>query len=66
MYLAAGDIMKAVTIYGEKAWLDDLIELTRSFDKSQIEALTKAASYFKKHGHTQYTIETYLKMGGIF
>lgn len=33
MYLASGDILKAVAIYGEKGWLDDLIELTRTFDK---------------------------------
>jgi intraflagellar transport protein 122 len=33
MYLAAGDILRAVSIFGEKGWVEELIELTRSLDK---------------------------------
>lgn len=33
LWLAAGDAVRAVTIYGDRGWLDDLIELVRSMDK---------------------------------
>src|SRR5262245_962902 len=33
LYLAAAKHTKAVTIYGEKGWIDQLIDLTRTFDK---------------------------------
>jgi intraflagellar transport protein 122 len=36
-----------------------------SFVRSQVEGLSKAAGYFRKHGHIQYTTETYMKIGDL-
>lgn len=33
-----------------------------TIDRNQREALTKSANYFRKHSHTQYTMETYHKL----
>lgn len=33
--------------------------------RSQVEGLAKAAAYFRKHGHLQYTIEVLIKMGDM-
>lgn len=33
MWIAAGNVTRAVSIYGDKGWLEDLIELARSLDK---------------------------------
>ncbi|PRP80717.1 hypothetical protein PROFUN_11590 [Planoprotostelium fungivorum] len=63
LWMAAGMEIKAVTIYGNKGWTDDLYHLVQSISSEKTPALEKAAEYFKSHGQTQYAIETYLRIG---
>jgi intraflagellar transport protein 122 len=76
MYLAAGEVIKAISIYGDKGKAEELIELTRTLEKyviplslllicsrTQLEGLKKAAGYFRKLNCLDYTIETFLKIG---
>eukprot|EP01116_Phalansterium_solitarium_P016577 TRINITY_DN3872_c0_g3_i3.p1 TRINITY_DN3872_c0_g3~~TRINITY_DN3872_c0_g3_i3.p1 ORF type:complete len:1186 (+),score=383.77 TRINITY_DN3872_c0_g3_i3:201-3758(+) len=63
LYIAAGDVLKAVNIFGEKKWLEQLADLIKTLDKSEMASLKKAAEIFRVHGQFQYTIECYLKMG---
>lgn len=39
MWLAANEPVRAVSIYGDRGWLDELIELCRSMDKYTIDPL---------------------------
>mmetsp|Transcript_3049 Transcript_3049/g.4655 ORF Transcript_3049/g.4655 Transcript_3049/m.4655 type:complete len:1198 (+) Transcript_3049:84-3677(+) len=62
MYLASGDYMRGIAILGERGWVDQLIEVTRNLAKSETQALSLCATYFRKAENHQYAKEAYLKM----
>ena len=65
MYSAAGQYDKAIQIIGERGWLDELIEVARTVDKSDTATLKQCAQYFRRHGNHQFAKEVFLKMGDV-
>eukprot|EP00735_Rhodelphis_limneticus_P013896 TRINITY_DN7858_c0_g1::TRINITY_DN7858_c0_g1_i1::g.23657::m.23657 TRINITY_DN7858_c0_g1::TRINITY_DN7858_c0_g1_i1::g.23657 ORF type:complete len:1206 (-),score=375.70,sp/A8WGF4/IF122_XENTR/55.15/0.0,WD40/PF00400.27/1e+02,WD40/PF00400.27/1.8e-10,WD40/PF00400.27/5.9e+02,WD40/PF00400.27/14,WD40/PF00400.27/0.33,WD40/PF00400.27/13,WD40/PF00400.27/0.039,WD40/PF00400.27/1.9e+02,Coatomer_WDAD/PF04053.9/43,Coatomer_WDAD/PF04053.9/56,Coatomer_WDAD/PF04053.9/70,Coatomer_WDAD/PF04053.9/0.32,Coatomer_WDAD/PF040 len=65
MYIAAGEYVKAIQILGDKASIEELIELVRTLNKMDTQALGLCAHYLRKAGNHQYARETYLKMNDM-
>ncbi|KAJ4458012.1 putative Intraflagellar transport protein [Paratrimastix pyriformis] len=63
IYLQAGMPMKAVTMQGDRGWVDELAQVMRSLPKSERQALALCGEYFLKHKANQYARETFLKIG---
>jgi intraflagellar transport protein 122 len=65
MYLACGETMKAIKLIGENGFLEKLIEVVRTLQKTDTQALEMAASFFRKAQSAQgfqLAKEVYLKM----
>jgi len=63
LYIQIGDFCKAVEIYGERGMVDDLKELTSTFDKKEVAGLSLAAQYFVKLGKNDQAVQMYTKLG---
>eukprot|EP01137_Pigoraptor_chileana_P031284 Opistho-2@18911 len=63
MYLAAGETLEAVDILGENVWMSRLIELSRTLNKADTKALSRAAHYFKLNDLHVNAAECYSRMG---
>jgi len=65
MYCAAGQYDKAIEIVGKAGCLDELIDVARNMDRSNVEALKKCAEYLRQYGHHQFAKEVYLKIDDV-
>ena len=65
MYMAAGEMGRAVAIVTKSGGVDDLIEVARTVDKENTEALKKCAEFFVRNDSFAFAKEVYLKMGDI-
>ncbi|KAJ3115409.1 hypothetical protein HK098_006954, partial [Nowakowskiella sp. JEL0407] len=64
-YTEIGDYIQAITILGTNGYLDNLIQIARKLNKSETKALQKCVMYFRHHNHTEYAIETLVKLGDV-
>lgn len=61
-----GKTKKAIDVYGQKGFLENLIEICRNLNKVESSELIKiCGEYFKKNNHHGYAKEAYLKLGDI-
>eukprot|EP01004_Peranema_trichophorum_P002730 NODE_1765_length_1818_cov_66.009440_g1496_i0.p1 GENE.NODE_1765_length_1818_cov_66.009440_g1496_i0~~NODE_1765_length_1818_cov_66.009440_g1496_i0.p1 ORF type:complete len:562 (+),score=141.20 NODE_1765_length_1818_cov_66.009440_g1496_i0:104-1687(+) len=65
MWVQSGDYMRAITIMGERGWLDPLIDVCRQLNKNEMQAIKTCGQYFRKHGIHQYAKEAYLKINDL-
>jgi intraflagellar transport protein 122 len=65
MFIACGEVMRAITLCGENELFDKLIEIVRPMEKTQTAELSLAAGFFRKGGNHLFAKEVYLKMGDI-
>lgn len=63
MYTAAGEHRKAIEILGERGWMEKLIEIARTLNKADTDALGLAARFLYQHGEYEHAAEIYTKMG---
>lgn len=54
MYIACGEIGRAIKLCGENALDDKLIEIVRTLEKTETTNLSIAAGFFRKHGNHQF------------
>ena len=63
LYLSIGKKKKAIEVYGEHNYLDNLIEICRDLTKeTDAEMIKLCGHYFKKNHNYQYAQEAYLKL----
>ena len=63
LYMAIGKKRKAIEIYGEHNYLENLIEICRDLSKdTDAEMIRLCGHYFKKNHNYQYAQEAYLKL----
>ena len=66
LYMVLGKTKKAIDVYGQKGYLENLIEICRNLNKVESGDLIKlCGEYFKKNNSHSYAKEAYLKLGDI-
>ncbi|XP_062523005.1 intraflagellar transport protein 122 homolog [Corticium candelabrum] len=65
MYIYAGDFMKGIEIVGQNGWMEKLMEIARSLNKTQRDELALCAHYFKHHGHHIHAADIYTRMNDV-
>ncbi|KAL3679756.1 hypothetical protein R1sor_022712 [Riccia sorocarpa] len=63
MYIAAGQLDKALEILAEHGPASKLIEVARRLKKTDIKQLKLCANLMRKGGQTAHALETYIKLG---
>lgn len=62
MFLACGETLKAINLLGENGFFEKLIEIVRTLQKTDTQALSVAAGHCRKQSNYPYAKEIYLKM----
>jgi intraflagellar transport protein 122 len=65
MYICAGDYVKGIEIIGQNGWMEKLMEVARSLNRTQSDELSLCAHYFKDHGHYAYAADIYTRMNDV-
>lgn len=63
MFLAAGDIHRAINIIAEYGWIDMLIKVGRQLDKAERESLSIIAKKLRQLGATHGAAEVFSRLG---
>lgn len=64
LYIAIGRKKKGIEIYGDHAYLDNLIDICRGLTKdNDAELISLCGHYFKKNHNHLFASEAYLKLG---
>lgn len=66
LFWTLGRKKRAIEIYGDKGYLEKLIEILRTLNKDEhAELIALCGHYFKLHKHYPYATEAYLKLGDL-
>lgn len=66
LYWLLGHKKRAIEIYGEKGYLEKLIEICRQLNKEEhADLIALCGYYFKKFKNYNYATEAYLKLGDL-
>ncbi|XP_074101716.1 intraflagellar transport protein Oseg1 [Cotesia typhae] len=63
MFLAAGDVERAINIVSEHGWIDMLIKIGRQLDKAQRDSLYAIAKKLREMGATHGAAEVFSRLG---
>ncbi|XP_063986829.1 intraflagellar transport protein 122 homolog [Diachasmimorpha longicaudata] len=63
MFLAAGDVQRAINIIAEYGWIDMLIKVGRQLDKAERDSLSIIAKKLKQLGATHGAAEIFSRLG---
>ncbi|KAI1301651.1 Intraflagellar transport protein -like protein [Halotydeus destructor] len=63
MYLAAGEMSKAIDIIGRHGWVDMLMTIVQQLDKGDRDGLSQCAQHLIKHKQYFNAAEVYKKIG---
>eukprot|EP01079_Euglenida_sp_SAG-EU17-18_P011137 gene11137-300_t len=62
-HFKAGEHMHAITIMGDRAWVEQLIDSIRQLPKTETLVVRKAGEYFRKLNHHSHAAECFTKIG---
>jgi len=65
MWVQSGDHLRAITIMGERGWMEPLVDVCRQLPKSETQCIRACGQFFRKNGVHAYAKEAYLKIGDL-
>ncbi|TMW65200.1 hypothetical protein Poli38472_009367 [Pythium oligandrum] len=63
MYMASGNLLKAIEIMGARGWYSDLLEVTQKVDANETKLLSACAQYFLQGEKFKHARDVYIKIG---